>query len=65
MARTKNRTVVIDYKDSGYVVNDFGENKSPRFELFYEPTNKTIMKTNNPLECTAWMKKNVWKEFYE
>ena len=26
-----------DWKHMGYLVNDLGENKSPRFELYYEP----------------------------
>lgn len=56
---------VVAYGDTGYHVNDLGENKSPRFELYYEPDEKVIFKTDNPNECTKWIQENIWKEFYE
>lgn len=62
MARTKILNFVVNYKDTGYHVNDLGESKSPRFELYHEPTNKVIIKTNNPQDCHEWIKKNIWKD---
>lgn len=64
MPRTKTLNYVVAYGNTGYHINDLGETKSPRFELYYEPEAKVIFKTNNPIECNEWMKKNVWSEFY-
>lgn len=65
MARTKQLNFVVEYVNTGYYVNDNGPDKQKRFELYYEPESKIIMKTNNPLECTKWIQSNIWKEFYE
>ena len=60
MARTKQTNFVVDYGGSDYYLNDLGEEKSPRFELYNESTKKTILKTNNPYDAHEWIKKNVW-----
>lgn len=64
MPRNKTLHLVVTYGETGYHINDLGETKSPRFELYYEPEAKVIFKTNNPIECNEWMKKNIWGEFY-
>lgn len=63
MARTKTLNFVVAYGDTGYHVNDLGDGKSPRFELYYEPENKLILKTDNPYDCDIWINKNVWKDW--
>lgn len=65
MARTKTLNFVVAYGDTGYHINDLGANKSPRFELYNENDNKVILKTDNPIDCHNWIKKNIWKEFYQ
>lgn len=64
MARTKILNIVVSYKGTGYYINDLGETKSPRFELYYEPEAKVIFKTNNPIDCNKWVQENIWREFY-
>lgn len=49
MPRVKNLNIIVTYGDTGYVINDFGPDKSPRFELYHIPTKKSIKKSNNPL----------------
>ena len=48
MARTKLMNIVVTYGSTGYVVNDFGIGKSPRFELYHIPSKKSIKKSNKP-----------------
>lgn len=61
MARTKNLNIVVAYGDTGYVVNDFGSNKSPRFELYHVLTKKSIKKSNNPLDFDEILWK-IWEK---
>lgn len=61
MARTKKLNIVVTYGDTGYVVNDFGPDKSPRFELYYIPDKKSIKKSNNPIDFDEYMAK-VWQK---
>lgn len=61
MARTKNLNIVVAYGDTGYVVNDFGLDKSPRFELYHIPDKKSIKKSNNPIDFDEYMAK-VWQK---
>lgn len=61
MPRTKNLNIVVSYGETGYVINDLGPDKSPRFELYYTPDKKTIKKSNNPLDFDdiLW---EIWKK---
>lgn len=61
MARTKSLNLKVRYGKSGYVVNDLGGNKSPRFELYHEPSKKSIKKSNNPYDFDEYMRK-IWKK---
>lgn len=61
MARTKKLNFVVDYGGTGYYCNDLGEDKKPRFELYYEPSKKSVMKSDNPIDFDAWLKKDIWK----
>ena len=61
MARTKQLKIIVTYGDTGYVVNDLGQNKSPRFELYHITTKKSIKKSNNPLDFDEYMDK-IWRK---
>lgn len=61
MPRTKFLHMIVSYGDSGYVVNDLGEGKSPRFELYHIPTKKSIKKSNNPIDFDEYIDK-VWQK---
>ena len=61
MARTKNLNIVVTYGDTGYVINDFGPDKSPRFELYHIYDKKSIKKSNNPYDFDEYMMK-VWQK---
>lgn len=61
MARTKNLNIVLTYGDTGYVINDFGPDKSPRFELYHIYDKKSIKKSNNPYDFDEYMVK-VWQK---
>lgn len=61
MARVKKLNFLVRYGDTGYFINDLGIEKSPRFELYYQPDKKVVLKTNNPIDCNNWMDKNIWK----
>lgn len=50
MARTKQLNTVLTYVGTPYVVNDLGEAKSPRFELYNTETRSVKLKSNNPLD---------------
>ena len=45
MPRTKNLNIVVQYGETGYIINDLGTDKSPRFELYYIPNKKIIKKS--------------------
>lgn len=61
MARTKNLNIVVTYGDTGYMINDFGPDKSPRFELYHIYDKKSIKKSNNPYDFDEYMVK-VWQK---
>lgn len=61
MARTKNLNIVVTYGDTGYVINDFGPDKSPRFELYHIYDKKSIKKSNNPYDFDEYIVK-VWQK---
>ena len=50
MARTKQLNTVLTYVGTPYVVNDLGETKTPRFELYNTETHLVKLKSNNPLD---------------
>lgn len=59
MSRVKNLNIVTTYGETGYVINDLGQDKSPRFELYHISTKKSIKKSNNPLDFDEYMLK-IW-----
>lgn len=61
MARTKNLNIVVDYGNTGYVINDFGPDKSPRFELYHIYNKKSIKKSDNPRDFDEYMAK-IWQK---
>lgn len=61
MPRTKSLNIVVTYGATGYIVNDFGPDKSPRFELYHIPTKKSIKKSNNPYDFDEYMNK-IWRK---
>lgn len=61
MPRVKNLNIVTTYGNMGYVINDLGKNKSPRFELYYIPTKKSIKKSDNPYDFDEYIIK-VWQK---
>lgn len=61
MPRTKNLNIVVQYGETGYIINDLGTDKSPRFKLYYIPNKKIIKKSNNPLDFDDVIWK-VWKK---
>lgn len=65
MARKKTLNFIVAYGDTGYYINDLGVDKSPRFELYNENDDKVILKTDNPIDCNNWVKKNIWKDFFQ
>lgn len=50
MARTKQLNAVVTYVGTSYIINDLGENKAPRFELYDTETHSVKLKSNNPLD---------------
>ena len=60
VARTKNLNIVVVYGETGYVVNDLGQDKSPRFELYHIPTKKSIQRSDNPLNFYKFIEK-IWE----
>ena len=62
MPRVKNLNIVTTYGETGYVINDLGLDKSPRFELYHIPTKKSIKKSNNPYDFDEYMLKILHKE---
>ena len=61
MARTKSINIVVTYGNTGYVVNDFGIGKNPRFELYHIPSKKSIKKSNNPNDFEEYIWK-IWEK---
>ena len=50
MARTKQLNTVLTYVSTPCVVDDLGEAKSPRFELYNTEAHSVKLKSNNPLD---------------
>lgn len=50
MARTKQLNAVVTYVGTPYIVNDLGESKSPRFELYDTAAHSVKSRSNNPLD---------------
>ena len=61
MARTKNLNTVVAYGETGYVINDLGLGKSPRFELYHIYDKKSIKKSDNPWDFDDYMLK-IWEK---
>ena len=61
IARTKQLNTKVKYGNTGYYINDLGENKSPRFELYHMPTKTVKTKSDNPYDFDKYMNK-IWKE---
>ena len=61
MPRTKNLNIVVQFGNTGIVINDLGEDKPQRYELYDTNNKKTIKKSNHPLEFDKYMEK-FWKE---
>ena len=61
MARTKQLNIRVTFNGTNLVINDLGENKSPRFELYDTGTKQVIKKSNNPLDFDDYVCK-VWKK---
>ena len=59
MPRVKNLNIVTTYGETGYVINNLGKDKSPRFELYHILTKKSIKKSNNPYDFDEYMLK-IW-----
>lgn len=57
MARTKQLNICTTFSGTNLVVNDLGETKKPRFELYNTETKQVIKKSNNPLDFDDY----VWK----
>ena len=61
MPRVKNLNILVTYGETGYIINDLGQDKSLRFELYHIPTKKSIKKSNNPLDFDEYMNK-IWRK---
>ena len=61
MPRIKNLNIVVTYGETGYIINDLGLNKSPRFELYHIPDKKSIKKSDNPWDFDDYMTK-IWQK---
>lgn len=61
MPRVKNLNIVVAYGETGYVINDLGKYKSPRFELYHIPAKKLIKKSDNPYDFDEYMNK-IWQK---
>lgn len=61
MARIKNLNIVVAYGETGYVINDMGTDKSPRFELYHIYDKKSIKKSDNPIDFDDYILK-IWEK---
>lgn len=48
MARTKKIYAVTQWGNTGWITNDCGVDKNPRFELYNANTKEILAKSNNP-----------------
>lgn len=62
MARTKGLNIVVQYGDTGWVVNDRGQSVSPRFELYNTKTRETLDKGNDPMKFDKHIKEMFQKK---
>lgn len=44
MSKNKKMNIVNTLGETGYVINDLGKEKNPRFELYYLPDKKVVKK---------------------
>lgn len=65
MPRVKSLNLIIEYIGTDCFVNDVGEAKSPRFELYNQKDKKVIMKSNDPRDFDSWVKKHFWNKWKE
>lgn len=61
MARTKELNIVVQYGNTGWVVNDKGQSVSPRFELYNTKTRETLDKGNDPTKFDKHIKEMFQK----
>lgn len=59
MPRVKKLNIKMTYGNTGWVVNDLGEEKSPRFELYNIKTKQIKARENNPLAFDNFMFKET------
>lgn len=59
MPRVKKLNIKMTYGDTGWVVNDLGEDKSPRFELYNTNTKQIKARGSNPLAFDKLMFKET------
>lgn len=59
MPRVKKLNIKMTYGNTGWVVNDLGEDKSPRFELYNTNTKQIKARGNNPLAFDGFMFKET------
>lgn len=52
---------MVIYGEIGYVINDLGLGKSPRFELYHIYDKKSIKKSDNPWDFDDYMTK-IWQK---
>lgn len=57
MSKNKKMNIVNTLGETGYVINDLGKEKNPRFELYYLPDKKVVKKSNNPLDFYNFVEK--------
>ncbi len=57
MPRIKKLNLILHYGKTPYHINDLGEGKSPRFELYNTETKSVESKSNNPLVFHEYMDK--------
>ena len=61
MGRTKKLNIVVTYGNTEYVVNDLGQDKSPRFELYNLSTKTIKSKSDNPNDFYDIIEK-IWEK---
>lgn len=59
MSRTKKISAVVQYDDTGWIINDCGNRQ---FELYNTSTNQILAKSNNPLDFDKYIDKIFSKE---
>ena len=59
MPRTKKITAVVQYGDTGWIINDCGNGQ---FELYNTNTKQILAKSNNPFDFDKYIDKIFVKE---